>query len=312
MAFIHGVKSHLVLATETTWGTTPGSPSYFHLPVTAYGVKMNRDRRNSSTFVGLRQQKHGRSFRGMPAGSLSAMWYGYKPGGAATSLAEHLTTWAFGNPESIDQQSELIEWAEGPNVSNVRHNGMRVNSGSIEGSADAGGITFSLELMGKSEEAVATAQTLPTDRELCVEADFADCTFELGGSSIDLRSFKYGISNNLAPTYLNGTSPSILAAGKRTETLTLVAMKTDDTWTALARAFAENHTTAQIVIKGLHNGTGTALTTYTVCTIDFNLLAFINPDDTRDISKLIEQGLNFECLKPDSASNAVTFTWSEE
>lgn len=308
---MHGEKSYLVTAAEATWGDSPGSPVYYHLPVTAYGVTMKRDRRNTTPVLGLRQRKHGRSFRGMPSGSLTAMWYGYKPNSNTKSLAEILTTWAFGSPESIDLPSQLMDWAEGPDVSNVRHNGMRVNSATLEGSADSGTVTFSLELMGKTETALATAQTLPADREKIVEADFADCTFTLGGSSISLRSFKYSISNNITATYLNGTAPAFLAAGARVDSLTLMPMKTNDTWSALNRAFVEDYTTAVIVIKGLHNGTGTGGTNYTVCTITFNLLAFINPDDSRDIGKLIEQGLNFDVLKPDTSDDGVTIAWTE-
>ena len=311
MPVIHGEKSYLVTAAETTWATTPGTPVYYHIPVTSYGVMMKRDRRNTQPFTGLRQRKHGRSFRGMPSGSLACMWYGYIPDSNTKSLAEIVTTWAFSAPESIDLPSQLCDWAEGPDVSNVRHSGLRVNSATLEGSADSGTITFSLELMGKTEAALVTAQTLPNDRELIVEADYSDCTFALGGVAILLRSFKYTVANNLAATYLNGTAPSYLAAGARVESLSFVAMKEDDVRAAINRAFVESQTTGQIVIKGLHNGTGTGGTNYTVCTIDFNLLAFVNPDDSRDIGKLIEQGLNFDVLKPDSASNAVTITWSE-
>lgn len=308
---MHGEKSYLVTAAESAWGTTPGSPVYYHLPVTTYGVTMKRDRRNTQPFTGLRQRKHGRSFRGMPSGSLACMWYGYKPNSNDKSLAEIVTTWAFSSPESINLPSQLCDWAEGPNVSNVRHSGMRVNSATIEGSADSGTITFSLELMGKNEAALVTAQSLPNDREKIVEADFADCTFALGGSPVQLRSFKYTLSNNLAATYLNGTTPSYLAAGGRVESLTFVLMKNDDSYAAINRAFVESEMTGQIVIKGLHNGTGTGGTNYTVCTIDFNRLAFINPDDSRDIGKLIEQGLNFDILKPDTSDDAVDIAWTE-
>lgn len=311
---MHGAKSYLTIAEESVWGTSPGSPVYYHLPVTAYGVTMKKDRRNTRPVLGLRQRKHGRSFRGMPSGSLTCMWYGYKPNSNTKSLAEILTTWAFGSPESIDLPSRLMDWAEGPDVSNVRHNGMRVNSATLEGSADAGTVTFSLELMGKTETALATAQTLPADREKIVEADFADCTFTLGGVSLgsdSVRSFKYTLSNSLAATYCGSQSPSFLTTGDRVESLSLVLMKTDDAYNALNRAFVEDYTTAVIVIKGLHNGTGTGGTNYTVCTITFNLLAFINPDDSRDIGKLIEQGLNFDVLKPDTSDDGVTIAWTE-
>lgn len=111
---IHSRKSYLALAAESTWGTTPGSPSYYHVPVTTYGVRMKRDRRKSRPFTGLLQAKHGKSFRGMPAGQLVTGLYGFKPGGAATSIMQLLVDWAMSEPETIDKLSKLAEWAEGP------------------------------------------------------------------------------------------------------------------------------------------------------------------------------------------------------
>lgn len=310
MAVIHGIKSYLVLGAESTWGTTPGSPVYYHIPVTSYGVKMNRDRRNATPFVGLMQRKHGRSFRGMPSGQLQTNLYGYKPNSNAQSIMEYLVTWAMSQPETVDKLSKFADWAEGPDVSNVRHNGLRVNGCTIEGSADSGTVLISLDLMGKTESALVTAQTLPNDRELCVEMEFSDCTFQLGGSPVSLRSFRWQAQNNLAATYLNSTAPSYLAAGQLVETLNFQLLKEADTYTAYNRAFAEQEMTGQLVLKGAHNGTGST-GNYTVLTVDFNRLGFVAPEDTRAMNALIEEGLTFDVLKPDSSSAAKTLTYSE-
>lgn len=311
MAVIHGIHSYLALFAETTWGTTPGSPVFYHIPVATYGVKMNRDRRNSTPFIGLHQRKHGKSFRGMPSGQLQTNMYGWKPGGAAQSIMEYLVTWAMSQPETVDKLSKGADWAEGPDVSNVRHNGLRVNGWTIEGSADSGTVTISLDLMGKTETALATAQTLPNDRELCIEMEFSDCTFALGGVAQNLRSFRWQGQNNLAATYVNATSPSYLAAGQLVESLNFQMLKEADTYAAYNRAFAEQEMTGQIVLKGPHNGTGTGGTNFTVLTVDFNRLAFVAPEDSRAINALIEEGLTFDVLKPDSASAAKTLTYSE-
>lgn len=311
MSIIHGIKSYLVLGAETTWGTTPGTPTFYHLPVNSYGVKMNRDRRNSTPFVGLMQRKHGKSFRGMPSGQLQTNLYGYKPGGVSQSLMEYLITWAMSQPETIEKLSKFADWAEGPDVSNVRHNGLRVNGWTIEGSADSGTVTISLDLMGKTEATLATAQTLPDDRELCVEMEFSDCTFALGGVAQSLRSFRWQGQNNLTATYVNGTSPSYLSAGQLVESLNFQILKEADTYTAYQRAFSEQEMTGQIVLKGAHNGTGTGGTNYTILTVDFNRLAFVSPEDTRAMNALIEEGLTFDVLKPDSSSAAKTLTYSE-
>ena len=311
MPIIHGIKSYLVLAAETTWGTTPGTPVYYHVPVISYGVKMSRDRRNSTPFVGLLQRKHGKSFRGMPAGQLQTNLYGYKPNSNSLSIMQYLVDWAVSEPETVEKLSKLADWAEGPDVSNVRHSGLRVNGWTIEGSADSGTVTISLDLMGKSEAALVTAQTLPNDRELCVEMEFSDCTFALGGVAQSLRSFRWQGQNNMQATYLNGTAPSYLAAGQLVESLNFQILKTADTYTAYQRAFTEQEMTGQIVLKGKHNGTGTGGTDYTVLTVDFNRLSFVAPEDTRAMNALIEEGLSFDVLKPDSASAAKTLTYSE-
>jgi len=306
---IHSRKSYLTLAAETTWGTTPGTPVYYHVPVTSYSVRMKRDRRKSRPFIGLLQAKHAKSFRGMPAGQLQTGMYGFIPTGGSQAIMRQLVDWAMSEPETVDKISKLAEWAEGPDVSNIRHNGLRVNSWTIEGSADSGTVTISLELMGKTESALVTAQTIPNDRELCVEMEFSDCTFALGGVAQSLRSFTWQGQNSLAATYLNATSPSHLSAGDLTETLNFTIMKAADTYTAYNRAFADVEMTGQIVLKGLHNGTGGS-GTYTVLTIDFARLSFIEPADSSG-NALIEEGLSFDVLKPDSATAAKTLTYSE-
>jgi hypothetical protein len=311
MTVIHGIKSYCVVAAEATWGSTPGTPTYYHIPVTTYSVKMNRDRRNATPFVGLMQRKHGKSFRGMPAGQLVTNMYGYKPNSNTQSIMEYLLTWALSEPETVDKLSKLIDWAEGPDVSNVRHSGMRVNGWTIEGSADSGTVTLTLDLMGKSEAALVTAQTLPADRELIVEMEFSDCTFSLGGVTQSLRSFRWQGQNNLQATYLNATSPSYLSAGQLVETLSFQIMKEGDTYTAYQRAFTEQEMVGQIVLKAPHNGTGTGGTNYTTLTVAFNRLSFISPEDNRNMTSLIEQTLSFDVLKPDSSSAAKTLTYGE-
>lgn len=305
----HGIKSYLVAAAEDVWGTRNGTPAWYHVPVISCGIQMNRDRRLSKPFTGLRQPKHARSFRGMPSGSIAAMAYGWKPSGGSVSIMQMLVDWATSQPEVINQDSKTIQWAEGPDVSNLEWLGMRVNGMTIEGSADSGTVTITLDVMGKSEAALATAQALPNDREKIVECDFTDCTFAIGGSPVLLRSFRYQMSNNLEVGYTNGTSPSELAAGDLTESLTFNLYKTSDTYNSRNRAFVDNEETVQFVLKGLHNGTG-ATGTFTTGTFLFNRCSFIRPEDNRSRT-LQDTSLNWDVLKPDSATASKTITWGE-
>ncbi len=310
MTIISGNKSHLVLADEVTWGTTPGTPAYYHWPVSSYGVMLKPERRNSQVFAGIRQRRHGRNFRGNPAGQIVGCLYGYKPGGTALTLAQYLTTWGMSDWDVVEPASKLAEWAEGPNIANVRHNGLRVNGCTIEGSA-GGPITITLDVIGKTEAALVTAQTLPNDREMCVEMEFEDCSFTLAGSAISLLSFKWSVTNSLQVVYEGTRTPSQLPAMQRVETLTFQALKIDDVYEAANRAMGTDYElTGGIVLKGPHHGTGST-GNYTLGTVAFPRLQLINPDQTRNINALYEHGLNFDVLKPDTSADASVVVWSE-
>lgn len=308
---IHGEKSYLSLVAESTWGTTPGGPTYIHVPVDSYGVSMNRDRRSASPFLGIRQQKHGRSFRGMPAGQMVVPFYGFEPTGSTDSLAKTLIEWALNqaSAQAIELPSMAIEWAEGPDVANVIHNGMRVNSLTIAGDADSGRVMLTFDLMGKTETAVVTAQTIPEDRELCVEADFSDCTFAIATVAVALASFNITIANNLQVKYLNGTSPAFIVSPARVITAQMVRVKNSDTYGALNRAFVESEVALEFVMKGKHNGTG-AGGTNNILTVGMPRAQFINPEVAR-AKDLMTEPLNFQALKPDSSSLEITTTWSQ-
>lgn len=309
MAIMEGRKSYATFFAEATWGTRPATPVYYHIPVDPYGVVMNRETRNADPFIGILGQKHNKSFRGMPSGQIVTCPYGYKPNSNALSIMQYLVDWGISEPQTIEKLSKGVDWAEGPDVSNKTHLGLRVNSLTLEGSADSGRVLLTLDVMGKTEVALVTAQTLVDDREGIIEPEFSDVTAALGGSAISIGSFRYTVANNLTPTYLNGTSPAHLTAGQLVETLEFEIIKTADTYSALQRAFAESEVTGQLVIKSPHNGTGST-GTYTVLTIDFGRLAFLNPADSAQ-KALLRQRLSFKPLKPDSSTATKVLTYSE-
>jgi hypothetical protein len=313
MTTILGATKYLVLADETTWGTTPASPGYVHLPVTDYNVKFTPQNRQANPFTGLFQRKHSKNFRGMPSGALNCPLYGWKLTPPGTSIAEYLMTWAFGAHETADLPSKLAEWAEGPNVANKRHNGLRVNSATLQGSDDSGVVELSLDLQGKSEvgnDVVTAAQTLPTDRNKLLDMEFADCTFELAGVAVNLKSFSLQVQHGLKVEYLNSFTPALLVKTQRVLTLSMVLIKDADTYDAYRRATEATEFTGQIVVKGLHNGTG-ATGNWTVGTIDFPRLALLDVADNGGREDIINQSLSLVALKPDTSSNDMTVTWSE-
>lgn len=313
---ILGAKNYLVLASEDVWGTNPydgsGSGSagqgYIHLPCDTYDVRFRAENRQATPYIGLLQRKHSNNYRGMPSGSLACSIYGYHDTEIGISLAQYLMNWAFENHESTELPSKTAQWAEGPNVANKQHGGLRVNSATLSGSDDGGIVGLSLDLMGKSEATFTTAKTLPNDREKLSEFEFADVTCSIGGSAVNIKSFSLQIQRGLQAHYLNSYTPSILLATQRVLTLQLELIKNSDTYDAYRRATTSTELVAQLVLKGLHNGT--AADSYTKVTLDFPRCHLIDVDQNQQLSGLTTQPVNLICLKPDTSSNDMTTTWT--
>lgn len=312
MANILGAKSHLFLSDEAAWGTQDGTPDYVHLPVTDYGVRFRPESRNAQPYIGLRQRKHGQYLRGMPSGALSTSLFGQVNATATVSLAEYIMDWAFANPESLELPSKSAEWAEGPNEANKLHTGLRVNTATLSGDDASGIIAVNLDLMGVSEADVATAQTIPTDHEKLQEFLFHNATLTLAGSATGMKGFQWSVANALEVNYLNSFTPSLITAGDRVDTLSITLPKDGDTYDVYRRTVTATEFTAVLVLKGLHNGSGTALTDYTTITLTFNRLRYSDHEDQRTLQTLSMLPLTLEVLKPDSSSPAVTIAYDEE
>lgn len=310
---ILGAKKYLVLANETDWGVVPGSPAYVHLPVTEYNARFRPQNRQANPYIGLYQRKHSKNFRGMVSGQLNTPLYGWKTTPPGTSLAQYLLDWSFVNHESTDLPSKIAEWAEGPNVANKRHSGLRVNSATLQGSDDSGVIDLSLDLMGKAEQGVdevPTAQTLPDDRNKLVDFEFADAVFKLNTVQIGLKSFSLQVQHGLKAEYLNAFTPSLLVKTQRILTFSFVLIKNADTWDAYRRATSATEKVGQLILKGLHNGTG-ATGNWTVITIDLPRLSFLDADEQGGKEDLTNQTITTVGLKPDTTSTDLALTYSE-
>src|ERR1044072_5584460 len=120
---MHNIKNRLHLYEGSVWGTKPGSPTYIHVPYLDYGVMQRNDRRNAAAYTGLRQRKHGETFRGMVSGPLQLPLYGWHPAGLTTSRAQCIMDWGFADSGGTLQKTRTLrsrgtELTEGPNVSN--------------------------------------------------------------------------------------------------------------------------------------------------------------------------------------------------
>lgn len=310
MSNIVGRKSYLTLVSEASWGTFNGSPTYLHTPCNSWGVKFNPENRQATPMVGVMQKRHSRLFRGRPEGPAVFELYGWIPTGS-TSLMQILLDWAFANPETTGRASYSAQWAQGPDVANRQQVGLRVNSATLEGSEQNVAWTMNYNLIGKDDTNLTTAQSIPNDREKLAEALFQDSTFTFGGSAIALSSFRLERNYNLQVHYNNSNRPSlILETGPVMTTLNIQFQKTANTYDAVNRLLGMNEYAVEAVIQGLHNGTGTGGTDYTVATLTLPRCSFVSTEDA-DVEQILYQGMTLEVLKPDTSSNCLSIAYTE-
>jgi len=316
MAIQHDNESYLFMEDESEWGQDPGrsgsaaAGTQYFVPVLSYGVQATPLVRAAQRKVGLHQNKFMSIYGADVAGPISMHLHGYKPSGVSITLAEKMLTWAFGDFESKAPASKSAEWADGPDVANVRHTGLRVNTATLVGNADSGDLILNLDCIGKEEFELTTAQTLPTDMEKGVDMQMVDCTFTVDSETLYVQSFQQQLTRTLQPLRLSGSHwISGLPSGPREETLSLTFPLESRKWLDKRRLSSTTEITATITMQGLHNGTGST-GNYTKLTRVFNRLSFVSQQRQGDFATIM-QPLTFRVLKPDSSSNAYTDTWSE-
>lgn len=323
---ILNVKNRLFLVSESAWGTFPGSPAYVYLPHRAggYGVRYRGQRRRANPQTGLKQQKHGRTFRGNVSGPLNTGLYGWTPSGLGMSLAKYLLDWAIADPsgtihEAVDLPSKSALYMEGPDVANKLHTGLRVNQATLVGNGDAGTIDLNLDLIGVGETNPGAGQAIPTDMNELVEFEFPDVVFRLdtggGLTTYDIDSFQLQIGYGLQADYVGSRALTMLGSTTRDTMLQVQFPAQSDFWDAYRRtivnASAETAFAAELVLKGLHMGTGGVGTNWAVCTLSLPLLKYVDHDDNRGRDEYKRLPLQFEVPKIDGASNDVNAAWSE-
>lgn len=312
-----GELSYLSMISEVTWGTLPGTPSYAQIPCLSYGVKMGAEMRQTPSYVGVLEEKHQQVVRGMPAGSISMPLFGWWPANAGSmSQMQYMLAWIHGNSlNSLTRNSKSCFWAEGPNIANKIHTGLRCNSFTIAGSA-GGPVTLTVELMGYDEigmddgtDRADTAPSLVTDRKKLSEVLFEDCSLTLGGSGTQMKAFSIRTQFGLVTEYNNAHRPSLMLAKKTTTDVNFTILKNADTWDAYNRGTDNTETTAALVLKGLHRGDG-GTGNYTLATLTFNRLSLVSPatEGGKDVQY---HNLAFKALKPDSSSASYSYAMSE-
>lgn len=310
-------QRYLMLSNETeSWGSLDGTPTYYHMPVFSYSVKLQPKNRQANPFIGTLQRKHNRLTMAHPVGQIHTALYGYTPSGLSNSLAEEMLNWAFAENETVCRASKTAEWSVVGNTDNRRHTGLRVDSAVLKGSEDQQFIDLTLGVEGKSEASDSTAETLPTDLNKLVEFEWGNTLFYIGANSgalslMPIRAFGLQRQWGLETHFMNSTSPTYAAATRNDTALTVVPIKTGTTYDGYLRSLGSTDLYGRLIVKGLKMDTDSS-TTLVVAQLDFPRMSFVNKNDSDDSAQGITfETLNWSCLKPDSSSNSVIITMSE-
>lgn len=319
---VMGARSYLNLISESTWGTKPGSPTRVFMPVNDYGVQLQTETRQGKPFVGTYSRKHSQRRKSMPTGSIATNLFGYHSGGI--SLAEYMLDWSMVDEsgtihEARDLPSKTAEWAEGPDVSNVEHNGLRVNQSTLTGDESSGVLALNLDVMGKTEVTLGSAAAVPDDLEDLTEFEFEDLVFRIddgaGGSlaAIAISSFQLQVQQALDVRFNNSLTPTGIYKGDRLVTLAITIDKNSDDYDVVRRTLSsETDYVCQVLLQGLNNGSATdPADIWTIGTLDINKARYVDHRDNRNRDTIFQQPLQFICLKPDSSSEDIEIAWTE-
>lgn len=317
---IYGEKSHLHLHDETSFGVVDSGADDVYLPVLSFAGQLGDNRRAPQVFTGLNEDVdmvHGPTF---PTNQISCPLYGWRISPATTSLAEYLLDWALSPfSEYCNLPSKQVQWAEGPDEANKLYSGMTVNGWTLAGTDDANAaITLQLDLAGKDEANLATAATIPDPMPKLSEFQFSKSQFLIGAGSGSLseqplKQFQWQGSRGITPAYLGLDRPRHLRTSKPTSTLSVAIEKCDDTWDVARRSKSPIKKYGRLILKGLHEGTGTSGTNYAVLTINFPQLALTAVGDTYNRNGVNSQNISFAVQKPPAAATeSFAYAFTEE
>lgn len=319
---IFGDNSYLTIQDEADFGaqatsTTTSVGGAVYMPVLSNNIQLQDNRRSPQVFTGLSEDFDTIQGPTLPQGQIVCPLYGWRNTGEPVSLAEYLFNWALQPLSTLcGLPSKTLEWAEGSDDANKRFTGMTVGGMTLSGSDDATAqITMALDLMGKEESNLVTAAAVPSELASLSEFQFSRIVFSIGndsGSLVEqpLRSFQWQVNRNLAPAYLGQTRPRHLRAGKPTSTFAIVIEKCDDTWDVIRRTATPTVKYGRLVLKGLHNGTGST-GNYAVVTINMPKLSIQTVGENYVRNGVLVQNLGFSVQKPTVATASFSHTWSE-
>lgn len=307
MANYAGWEKYLFFKKEATWGTAV-TPDVW-LPYETFDVLAKPEFYAPSTFTGTRQRKHPNvPIRTPVNGQLSCDLYGYQVSSSAAtkSIAQHLFETAFSGPASIDQDSHTMRVLD-TNDTGKSFVGCRFDKLTISGSHDSGAIKATADIIAKQEVGGVAPPAYPSSTPHYKPFVFADATFSIDSSAVELRSFELTIENNLQAAFNNSQYISVLSQGERNVSFKFSLFKSGNTYDALRRALTTTNATAELVLKGRHDGS--ASNTYSQLTISVDLMQFAGSMDQVNRNELIQTDVDYVVLKPSSTDSDVDLTW---
>lgn len=311
---ITGQDQYFNMAAETAWGEVPGSPVYVPVPFSEYNVKINRGRRNNTGHFGEYGTKHGTTFNATVSGGLKIPLYSYHPTalGTSKSLGQYLLEWAFGDIDARYLRSRLVEWAQGPNIANKLHVGLRINQFTLSGTDEAGFIDLAGDVMGHNELPVATAQVAVNNHHGLHSVPFSSVVLTASGVPLPISSLSLQRQHGLKGRFRGAIRTQLLAKTTRKTVLSIVLDKTSDDYDDAARLVNEPELELDVSLEmqGLNGGTGPGGTNYTKYVFDMPKCQFVQTDDSNGLEELMGQTLNFDVMEPDGADRDLTVTYS--
>ncbi|CAB4177912.1 hypothetical protein UFOVP1004_38 [uncultured Caudovirales phage] len=307
---IGGVDNYINIYSESTWGTRPGSPSIINLPVSNYGVSMQRNSRQTQPHYGQFGAVTTHHVNGMLSGQIAGELSGVEPTASATSLADTIVGWAFGSETSKFLPSYGVEAIEG-GIADHQHNGLRVNTFTLSGS-ESQAITYTLDVMGKNETDLGgTATAMTIDMKGFPGFEFFDSTLTIGGTAYDMKSFQIQRQNNLKVHYAGSQTPAVLVRGNRLTSFQCVLFKQDAQWDTIRRSFTETDVAIVLTIKGRHAGTG-ASGTFRKLVFTMPSCRYLLPADSHAYDDVTTVTLPFGCQLNPAGGAEITYASSLE
>jgi hypothetical protein len=268
MAFAQGSRSSLAFIAESTFGTTPSSPTFAKLPINSHSLDLTKDRVEGNEIQADRMprvDRHGNTQAGgsieadLRKGDFDALFESAFQSAYATNTLKVGTTPKFFTMEDAANDIAQFRLFKGLGVSTM--------SVSI---APNQMVTGSFEMVGKSmTQAAATGSTggAPTASSTNQPFDSYSGTISDGGSSIAIvTSIDFSITNSLAPTFVVGSdSAQQLEVGRAVVEGTMTVYYQD---AVLINKFLNE--TASAIIVSVDDPTGSNAYTFTFPNVKYN------------------------------------------